>query len=364
MLRCLLVLVGLVGWAPAQSSPVLVDPAAVPEAVVLIKQGSTTCAGAFVSAEGDIVTAYHCVADGARAVVQTRDGRRSRAIVRSRLPRYDLAVLHAPELAGEPWLPIREQPAEAGETISAWGHPFGASAPGGFLVGTLRWSVSQGVVSAVGPRALQITAAVNKGNSGGPVVDAEGRLLGIVSRRLRGEGLGFATHAAVAQDLLEAPDRGSLVGGSVRAEVLGSTWEGEGGSVALGARVEVAMRDRVVVGLSVARALQPTLDALRFDQASWVGSELTLGLRQRLGHGYFTTRVDLYGGAALVQSIVRLGERADLRTAPSMRMGPIIGARIGMATAALDTAILPDAQGDLQLRMMLALRWPGRLGVF
>jgi S1-C subfamily serine protease len=337
------------------------DPSA---AVLLLRQGSTTCAAVIVDGRGTIVTSYHCVADGGRAVAITRDGRRGSARVVSRLPAHDLAVLQAPELAGEPWLALREGPIGPGEAVIAWGHPLGATTPGGFLRGTLRWAASEGIVATVGPRAIQITAAVNPGNSGGPVLDAEGRIVGIVSRRLRGEGLGFASRAEVVRSLLDEPERGPLLGGSIRADVFGSSYEGEGGTIALGARIEMSARDRIVASVALARALTPTLDALRFDRARFVGTELTLGLRQRIGHGTLAARFDTYGGLALISTYERIGERAELRVGTDLRAAPVAGVRVGLANIAVDTAIVPDAPGGLAVRYALALRWPGRLGVW
>ena len=64
--------------------------------------------------------------------------------------------------------------------MRAIGHPYGTRLPGGFMTGLLRWSTSEGVVSGVGPHAVQFTAPVNPGTSGGPVVEDEGRLVGVV----------------------------------------------------------------------------------------------------------------------------------------------------------------------------------------
>ncbi len=338
----------------------LAEPAS---AVVLLRQGSSTCAGAFVSEQGQVVTAYHCVADGGPVTVETRDGRRARGRVTARLPSHDLAIVDVAALAGEPWLAVRGDAIPVGSRIFAWGHPNGATPPGGFLAGTLRWSVTEGTVAASGPRALQITAAVNPGNSGGPVVDEQGALVGVVSRRLRGEALGFAARGEVVSQLLAEPSRGPLLGGSVRAEVGGSSFEGDGGAVSLGGRVEVAIRDRVVASVGVGRALQPVLDALRFGASSWIGTELTAGLRQRLGAGYLTTRLDAYGGAGFVARVETIGDRASFRTGLAPSIAPMLGGRVGIATVTLDVAAVFVAPTPA-LRTTLALRWPGRIGVF
>lgn len=366
--RRVLMVTALLGAGVARAEPTevarlaaLEDPGA---AVVLVRQGSSTCAGAFVDGHGRVVTAYHCVADGGPVVVQTRDGRRASADVASRVPGWDLAVLEVDGFAGEPWLTLREEPLRVGEAAYAWGHPLGAVQPGGYLSGTLRWSMTEGIVSAVGTRAVQITAAVNKGNSGGPVLDAEGRLIGVVSRRLQGEGLGFATRAEAVQRLLDAPHPGGLIGGSVRGEVTLSLLDATGGDVAIGGRIEAAVRDRVVFGAGGALSPGAQTRSLRFGQVRWLMGEGRVGLRQRVGSGYWTTRVELYGGAGLVQEVTALDPSESFRVDVQQRLVPMAGLRLAVATVAVDVALVPEPDGSWVGRTLLALQWPGRLGVF
>jgi len=268
-----------------------------------------------------------------------------------------------PAFAGEPYLTARPSPIGPGEEVRAFGHPLGSMPPGGFLLGTLRWSESTGNVSAVGASAIQFTAPVNHGNSGGPLVDEHGHLVGVVSRRLRGDGLGFAARVEGVNQLLSQTHRGPLVGGSLRAEVAGFFWGGEGGVLSLGGRLEASVRDRVVLGVGGAWATQPAFDALRFDSVRWQSGEARLGLRQRIARGYWTTRIEAYGGVAMVQTASVFGDRADLRTTRAGELVPMAGVRLGLATASFDIAVLPF-HDELVTRAVLALRWPGRLSVF
>ncbi|MFT7520223.1 MAG: S1-C subfamily serine protease, partial [Kiritimatiellia bacterium] len=312
--------VPVVAAVPEVARPAITDLAALAgaadpgSAVVLLVQGSSTCAGAFIDKSGRVVTSYHCIADGGTVKVLTRDGRVAIGKVQSRMARWDLAVLEVPSFAGEPYLRARPSPIGAGEVVRAFGHPLGSIPPGGFLMGTLRWSQSTGHVSAVGASALQFTAPVNHGNSGGPLVDENGLLVGVVSRRLRGDGLGFATRVEAVRKLLSQPKPGSMLGGSIRAEVAGFFWGGDGGTLSLGGRVEATVRDRVVFGVGGAWATQPSFDALRFDTVRWQSGEARVGLRQRIARGYWTTRVEAYGGVAMMQTMVAIGDRADMRT--------------------------------------------------
>lgn len=364
--------VWLAGSASASAAEPQMDVLAISGAdepastVVLVQQGSSACAGFFVDDEGHIATAYHCIADGGRARIQTRDGRVARARIVSRVPRYDLAILHAEALADEPYLSPRTEPLELGMTVDAWGHPVGTPAPEGFLAGTLRWSVSRGVLASVGPRALQITAPVNPGNSGGPVVDEDGRLIGIVSRRLGGDGLGFASRAEPIVSLLEEPHPGPIIGGSIRGALIGSLLDVGGGSPSAGVTMEAAIRDRIVLGGSVAWAPQPNFDALRFGAARWSAGEFWGAARLRVGSGYWTMRGDVFGGVAIVQSVEALGEPTSFRTAVTRRAAPLVGARLALALIAVDIGLIAPGPSDdgWATRTSLVVLWPGRLGVF
>ncbi|MFK7931409.1 MAG: S1C family serine protease [Myxococcota bacterium] len=335
-----------------------------PDAVVFLQQGSSTCAGAFVDERGSIVTAYHCIADGGLVSVVTQDGRRSRGRVVARRPAQDLALIAAPAFAGEPHLGIRDNPLTQGERVWAWGHPFGAQRPTGFLQGTLRWSVSEGVVSAIGPDAVQFTAAINPGNSGGPLVDEAGLLVGVVSRRLRGSGLGFATRASSVQSMLDDPKPGPALGGSLRASVQGSLWDGPGGSTSLGGGLEAVARDRLFVRGLAQFALRPRFDAVQFGQAAWTVGELHMGVRQRVGRGYWTARIDGYAGIAVVQTVRGSISNDNVRTATELDPRPIFGGRITLGAAGFDMGAVPLRDGGWAVRSAVVFQWPGRMGIF
>ncbi len=328
------------------------------DAVVLIHQGRSTCAGAFVDPSGTVLTAYHCVASGGRPRVRTRSGETAVGRVVNAYPAADLAVLKV-ELSPEAFLPLRPESPLPGEVVHALGHPLGTLEPGGFYQGTLRWSQTAGVISAVGAVSLQISAPVNPGNSGGPVVDDAGRLVGIVSRRLVGDGLGFATRVEVARSLLEEGERGwSALGGTWAIELLGAGFEGPDGTLSGGGRVEAAVRDRVFATLGVAMAPGARWDSVRFGKVRWTAVEARAGLRQRFGRGPWSGRLDLGGGVAWEQTVT--GSR-DLSTDVRIAPVPIVGGAAGLRAVAVDLAwTLPAAD----LRAALVLRWPGVVGVF
>jgi len=159
--------------------------------------------GVIVDVEGYIVTNNHVVAGATEIWVQLIDGREVPADIVGADVLTDLAVLKIdePNLIALPW--GDSEAMETGDMIWAVGSPFG-----------LRRSVSFGIVSAKGRRMdgaateqdfLQTDAAVNPGNSGGPLVNIQGNIVGIntaiVGTTYR--GISFAIPSAVAQDIYE-----------------------------------------------------------------------------------------------------------------------------------------------------------------
>jgi S1-C subfamily serine protease len=135
--------------------------------------------GVIVAADGTVLTANHVVADRSAISLIFADGTRSAATVAVADPAHDIATL-APATLPQPIVPATLGGAvEVGGGVVAIGNPLG-----------LTYSVSAGVVSAVGRTAttnggkfsglIQFDASVNPGSSGGPLLDAEGSVIGIV----------------------------------------------------------------------------------------------------------------------------------------------------------------------------------------
>ena len=180
-----------------------------------VPQGMGT--GFVVSDEGHVVTNNHVVRMGGRIRVKLHDGREAEARLVGTDAETDLAVLKV-DLPG--LVPIAfgdSDAAEVGDWVIALGAPFG-----------LRDTVTAGIISAKGREVglsplesyLQTDATINPGNSGGPLVDMEGRVVGIntaiESRSGGSDGIGFAIPATMARDVVEsiiagsAPARGFL----------------------------------------------------------------------------------------------------------------------------------------------------------
>lgn len=166
--------------------------------------------GVIIDQYGHILTNYHVVEDAAVIDVFLADGRSFSAKVTGTDIWSDLAVL---KVQGED-LPVAQlgdsNTLRVGQQVIAIGNPFGFD-----------YSVTTGIISALGRELLtdptgqrvlqnmiQTDAAINPGNSGGPLVDLQGRVVGIntaVVRQVQGfeaQGLGFAIPITSAQEIM------------------------------------------------------------------------------------------------------------------------------------------------------------------
>jgi len=130
--------------------------------------------GFIVNRSGDVLTNYHVV-DGCHEMHVLKNGKSVVATLIATDPTADLAILRLPEPAATAAVVRGDDPAKPGEAVVVVGFP---------LQGLLSWqaSVTAGIVSRLtGPRddphQLQITAAVQPGNSGSPVLDESGAWL-------------------------------------------------------------------------------------------------------------------------------------------------------------------------------------------
>jgi serine protease Do len=150
--------------------------------------------GFLVHESGYIVTNAHVVFRAAELEVLSSDGKRRTARIVSEDPRHDLALLKIEAEGDLPFVPLgRSDDLMVGETVIAIGNPLG-----------YQNSVSTGVVSATGRdlrfrndvvyrNLIQTDAAINRGNSGGPLLNIDGEVIGI-NTAIRGDAqnLGFA----------------------------------------------------------------------------------------------------------------------------------------------------------------------------
>ena len=165
-----------------------------------IPQG-TVGAGVVIIDDGTILTSLHVVQDAAVVLVTFADGLESQAEVVVRQPENDLAVLKALLIPDDlvPATLTSTAMLRVGDDVVAVGHPFGIphSVSAGVVSG-LRRSYAWPEIGQALTNLIQFDAAVNPGNSGGPLVNRLGEVVGIVTALLNPAeqdffvGIGFA----------------------------------------------------------------------------------------------------------------------------------------------------------------------------
>jgi S1-C subfamily serine protease len=197
-----------------------VSPAVLGLSVTLDDGRGGSGSGYLIAPDGYAVTNSHVVAGSRKLVAMTHDGDRLEASIVGADAATDLALvrLAAREL---PFAPMGEsETLRVGQLVIAMGSPFGFQS-----------TVSTGVVSALGramrsqagglmESIIQHTAPLNPGNSGGPLVDSRGRVVGVNTAIVAmAQGLGFAVPASTANWVI-----GELLAhGKIRRRRLGIT---------------------------------------------------------------------------------------------------------------------------------------------
>ncbi len=154
--------------------------------------------GVILRSDGYVLTNNHVVADANRIDVRLKNGKSFPAKLVGSDSATDLAILKI-DARGLPKADFASsEKARVGQFVIAIGSPFG-----------LDYTVTTGVLSAKGRGGiganeiedyLQTDASINPGNSGGPLVDLNGRVLGINTMIIgRGSGIGFAIPSEIAQ---------------------------------------------------------------------------------------------------------------------------------------------------------------------
>lgn len=209
-------------YDPARSFAPLVE--AVAPAVVLVeietpsKSGTDHHSGSgfLLSEDGLVLTANHVVQEVTAITVTTHDGEQVSATIVGSDAAMDIALLR---LAGDrewPWLALGDSARlRVGDRVLALGNPLGLGA-----------TVTAGIVSGTGRNLeldrywrsddfIQTDAAINQGNSGGPLVDLDGKVVGMNTSIIAGANtVGFAVPALLLERVVpELRDHGQVLRG-------------------------------------------------------------------------------------------------------------------------------------------------------
>lgn len=181
------------------------------------RQFKTTSLGSgfIINKDGYILTNNHVVENATDITVKLGDGREFKAKVVGRDPKTDIALIKI-ETSNLPVIPFGDSDKlEVGEPVMAIGNPFG-----------LNQTVTTGIVSAKGrfigegpyDNFIQTDASINRGNSGGPLINSNGEAVGIntaiFSPTGGSIGIGFAIPIAMIKEVLpQLKERGQVTRG-------------------------------------------------------------------------------------------------------------------------------------------------------
>ena len=175
-------------------------------------QGTTaTGTGVILTEDGYIVTNCHVVENGISITAQLTDGRTLPAMLVGADSVSDLAVLHIDTTGLTPAQFGDSDSLRVGDTVVAIGDPLGV---------TLRGTMTDGIISAINRdltvndrtmNLIQTNAALNNGNSGGPLINCYGQVIGINTMKMSNfysssttvEGIGFAIPIDTAKPIID-----------------------------------------------------------------------------------------------------------------------------------------------------------------
>ena len=175
--------------------------------------------GFVISEDGYLVTNNHVVENADKIIAVFEDGKELSAEIVGLDPKTDLALLKVKSDDKLPVAPLGDSDTlRVGDWVMAIGNPFG-----------LDHSVTVGILSAKGRNInagpyddfLQTDASINPGNSGGPLIDMNGRVIGInTAINAAGQGIGFAIPINMTKELLpQLRTRGSVTRGWLGVQI-------------------------------------------------------------------------------------------------------------------------------------------------
>ena len=231
----------------ARVSPSVVQVAGARASFSGLEQGQTsgqTGTGFIWDAAGHVVTNNHVVEGAGQLVVRLSTGQVLRAQAIGTAPSYDLAVLRIERgsAIARPVAIGSSANLEVGQSAFAIGNPFG-----------LDGSLTTGVISALKRRlptggghwvsnAIQTDAAVNPGNSGGPLLDSSGRVIGVTTAILSPSGTNSGIGFAIPIDVVNRVVPELIRNGRVPTPGIGIVTANEGVAARLGVEGVVVVR--------------------------------------------------------------------------------------------------------------------------
>ncbi|OQW63106.1 MAG: hypothetical protein A4S17_07230 [Proteobacteria bacterium HN_bin10] len=320
--------------------------------------------GFIISADGVVVTNNHVIESADAIEVILQNGRQYEAVVVGRDPATDIAVLRVHAGQTLPYVNMGDSDtARVGDIVLAIGNPFG-----------LGGSLSVGVVSARNRNIdagryddfIQTDAAINRGNSGGPLFNTDGEVIGvntaIVSPTGGSVGVGFATPTSIVAPVVDQILRygeirrgwlGVRLANVSRAAADRAGYDGASGAVVTritpnGPAAAAGLRAGDIVLRFNGRDVPDSRALTRMVGEAQVGSTVTIDIVRDGQRSQLTATIERLeetdGGGARIAN-------GDSGAAPRRDGGPRGGRMFGIALSELDASlreefqIEPDVQG-------------------
>lgn len=178
-------------------------------------EGQVSASGSgFIVGEGRVLTNNHVVAGCSRMAARNAAGQRVAARVVAVDPRRDLALLTVPAGLG-PAVVFRDSPpVQRGENVVTYGYPLSGLLSSGPTLTTGTISALSGLRD--NPLHFQISAPVQPGNSGGPLLDAQGHVVGVVVSKLNAARIAEMTGGDIPQNVnfaIKGPEAAAFLAG-------------------------------------------------------------------------------------------------------------------------------------------------------
>jgi Do/DeqQ family serine protease len=177
-------------------------------------EARSTGSGVIVDPNGYILTNNHVIENAAEIIVRLSDARKFTATLVGRDPKTDLAVLKVEASAPLPVAELGDSDAlRIGQWAIAIGNPFGLDRT--VTVGIVSATARTRVGVATYENFIQTDASINPGNSGGPLLNLDGRVIGVNTAIVAaGQGIGFAIPINQAKEVMrQLIARGRVVRG-------------------------------------------------------------------------------------------------------------------------------------------------------
>jgi S1-C subfamily serine protease len=167
------------------------------KSVVTIRTDVSQGSGFVIADEGYIVTNAHVMEGAKAATIITYDGQIHKVLLIGQDSNMDIALLKISEVDYRPLILENSESVQIGEKVIAIGNPLG-----------LQFSVSEGIISGINRKGtnglnyyIQTDASLNPGNSGGPLIGVNGKVVGINNFKISGsENIGFALESNYIKD--------------------------------------------------------------------------------------------------------------------------------------------------------------------